>query len=126
MPNEDRVEVKMGPGGFQMPQDPETAAPRASVDKRDKIDRYSMKAKSLQVVSDGTLAGTAIMVDGVMIGGVTRFEMVAQKGYKRITAVVDMAYDKENTPEHGELAGTEVRSDSGAPMTIMVDVFKRA
>jgi len=122
---DDRVELKFGQDGYQTAPDPTMKGPAASVDRRKRPDRLCMKAKSLQVVSDGTLAGTAVFVDGVQVGGLVRFEMVAQKGYRRVTAVVDMNYDKEAIEEHGELAGQEVRDDSGNPMTITVDVFRR-
>lgn len=121
----DRVELKLGTDGYATPPDPAMKAPAALVDRRKRVERLCMKAKSLQVVSDGTLAGTAVFVDGQQIGGLVRFEMVAAKGYRRVTAVVDMNYDKEAIEEHGELAGQEVRDDNGNPMTITVDVFRR-
>jgi hypothetical protein len=121
----DRTELKFGPDGYAQPPNPDLKAPAASIDRRKKVERLCMKARSLQVVSDGTLAGTAIMVDGKQVGGLVRFEMVAQRGYRRVTAVVDMNYDREPIEEHGELAGQEVRGDDGNPLTVTVDIFRR-
>jgi len=121
----DRTELKFGPDGYALPSNPDLKAPAASIDRRKRPDRLCMKAKKLQVVSDGTLAGTVIVVDGQQIGGLVRFEMVAAKGYRRVTAVVDMNYDREAIEEHGELAGQEVRGDDDAPMTVTVDIFRR-
>ena len=82
-----------------------------------------------RVTAAGESYGPAlqIIVDGVQIGGLVRFELIAQKGYKRVTAVVDMNYDKEDDQQlHAELAGTPVCGDDGKPLTITVDVFRRA
>lgn len=121
----DRTELKFGVDGYAKPPNPDLKAPAASIDRRKKVERLCMKARSLQVVSDGTLAGTAVLVDGKQVGGLVRFEMVAQRGYRRVTAVVDMNYDREPIEEHGELAGLEVQGDDGTPMTVTVDIFRR-
>ena len=124
-PTPERTELKFGPDGYASPPNPDLKGPAASIDRRKRPERLCMKARSLQIISDGTLVGTAIVVDGVQLGGLVRFEMVAQKGYRRVTAVVDMNYDREAIEEHGELAGQEVRGDDGTPMVVTVDIFRR-
>lgn len=128
MSESERVELKFGPGGYQTPEDPNLKGPIASTDRRPgrtRGDRLCMQAKRIEIVSDGTLAGTSIVVDGVQLGGLVRFEMVAQKGYRRITAVADMNYDRAAIEEHGDLAGQQVEGDDGVAMVVSVDIFRR-
>jgi hypothetical protein len=176
---DDRIELKLGPNGYQIPPNPAYVAPVASIDKRRRGERMCMKARRLEVVADhlelvseGSLADTsilvdgqlltgvtrfelssnrkdgglryrtkssvagkdvlaegslaAVIVDGVSIGGITHFELVAAKGYNRITAVASMNYDHEKIAEYAENAGKEVRhGDSGSAAVITVDIFKR-
>lgn len=122
-PAADRVELKFGPEGYKMPQDPRWAQPPSQTDRR-AGERMSMRASRLEIVSDGTLKGTQIIIDGVAIGGVRRFEMIAQNGYPRIAAVVDMTTVHEQIGEAGDRAGKEVRHGE-ATAVVMVDVFRR-
>ena len=122
-PADDRVELKFGPNGFQLPQDPRWAAPPAQSDRRP-AERMCMRATRLEIISDGSLAGTQIIIDGVAIGGVRRFELIAQNGYPRVTAVVDLTTVHEQIGEHGDRAGKEVRQGD-APAIVTADVFRR-
>lgn len=123
-PAADRVELKFGPEGYKMAPDPRMAAPTAQADAR-RVERMCMRASRLEIVSDGTLRGTQLVVDGVAIGGVRRFEMIAQNGFPRVTAVVDLAVMNEQIPEYGEKAGQPTKSGE-VPTTVTVDVFRRA
>jgi hypothetical protein len=120
----DKVELRLGEGGYQAAQDPARAAPPTSIDSRRSVDRHCMRARSIEIISDGTLAGTVLKVDGVFVGGITRLEIVAQKGFPRVAAVATMRYDRMNIPEFGDQAGTEVRHGE-TPATLLVDIFER-
>jgi len=125
----DRVELKAGEGGYVAAPDPRLVGPRVSLDGRVKAgERMSMKAKRLEIVSDGTLGGTSVVVDGVQVGGLVRLELLAQKGFPRVTAVAEMLYNHENIAEYAERAGKPVRlsedPDAGAA-TVLVDIFVR-
>lgn len=124
VPVADRVELRLGEGGYQMVQDPATAAPPTSLDSRRVAERHCMRARSIEIVSDGTLEGTQIKVDGVFVGGLTRLEVIVQKGFPRVAAVATMRYDRMNIPEYGDQAGKEVRHGE-TPATILVDLFER-
>lgn len=117
------VELKPGPEGYKLPSDPKLAAPRASIDGKRPVDRLCMKASKLEVISDGTLAGTVLLVDGVPLGGVVRFEMIAQRGYPRVTALVDTYYD--HAAEPGEEEARPALLASGRPAVVTIEIFKR-
>lgn len=121
----DRVELKFGPGGYQLPTNPQLKGPQLASDRR-RNDRMCMKARKLEIVSDGTIAGTVILVDGVQMDGVVRFELVAQASTPRVAAVVTTKYVNENIGEYAETKGKEVKNDDGSPATVTVDVFRRA
>jgi len=120
-----RVELKPTDGGYRFPTNPDMQGPQLAGDRRRVGERMCMKAKKLEVVSDGSLEGTSIIVDGVQIGGLTRFELVAAKGYKRVSAVATMKYDHADLDVYGESRGQEVKNDDGSPTIVTVDIFTR-
>lgn len=124
-PPDDLVELKFGENGFQAPADPRLKGPALTGEGPRRGERMCMKAKRLEIRSDGDIGGTVLVVDGVVLGGVTRFEMVVSKGYRRVSAVVTMKYDREDIGEYAEQRGAEVRHDDGSPSTVIVDVFTR-
>lgn len=117
-------EIKFGPGGFKLPADPTMEGPKLASDRR-RGERMCMKAKRLEIISDGSIAGTAVLVDGVQIDGIVRFELVAQASTPRVAAVVTMKYKHEDINEHAENKGQEVKNDDGSPATVTADIFKR-
>lgn len=119
------VEVKPDAGGvYRLPSDGKLQAPRASIDGKRPVDRLCMRARRLEVISDGTLAGTVLLVDGVPISGVVRFELVTQSGYPRVTALVDTHYD--HAAEPGEEEARPALLASGRPAVVTIEIFKRA
>lgn len=122
----DKVELKLGEGGYQSAPDPRMRGPEIAVDRgRSRADAMCMRAQRLEVVSDGTLAGTKVIIDGVQVVGLIRFELVASKGFPRVTAVATMACEHMNTPMYGENAGKEIKG-SNAQATVTADVFRRS
>ena len=123
---DERVELKLGKDGYETVPDPALVAPPPTApDRRPKSERMCMKAQKIEIVSDGTIGGTQVIVDGVKIGGLVRFEFVAQKGYNRVLAIATMKYDHEDIAEFGDTAGQEVKAESGSAKTITADVFRR-
>ncbi len=123
--SDDRVQVTMGEGGYQEVPDSRIRGPKLQVDRPRGGDAMCMKASKLEIVSDGTLAGTKVFVDGVQIDGLIKFEMVAQKGFPRVTAVATMACDYMDIPEYGENAGKRIKG-SNAQATVTADIFRRS
>lgn len=120
-----RVELKPNGGLYEFPADPNMQGPQLAADRRRAGERMSMKAKRLEIISDGSLDGTTIIVDGVRMSGVTRLELVAAKGYKRVSAVVTTKYDHADIDVYGENRGQEVKNEDGSPTLITVDIFTR-
>lgn len=125
-PKNDKVELKLGDGGYTSAPDPRLAGPPLQGDRKRKAERLCMNAKHLEVVTDGTTGATSIVVDGVPLGGLIRFEMVVQKGFPRVSAVVEQTYVHESIKEYGENAGKDVTTgEANLPATVTIDVFKR-
>lgn len=122
----DRVQLQLGRNGYESPPDPRIRGPQATVDRKRPpgADRMCMKARKLEVVSDGTLEGTRVVVDGVQIQGITRFELIASRGFPRVTAVATMSCQHMNIPEYGENAGKEIKD--GVQSSVTADVFRRS
>ena len=122
-----RIELTLEDGGYLQAQDPNLASPPLSIDRNRKAvqERMCMKAKSLEIISDGTPGGTSIMVDGVHLGGLVRLEFVVQRGFPRVAAIVEQTYVKEDIKEYAEGAGKEETGPGDSPATITIEIFKR-
>lgn len=126
------LEVKPGADGiYDAPPDPLKAGPPLQGDRgRKRVERLCMRARLLEVVSDGTLAGTQLTVmgeDGIprTLGGLIRFEMIVQRGYPKVSALIEQTYVHEEMQEYGENAGkTVVNGDK--PDTLTIDIFERS
>lgn len=123
---DDRVELRFGEGGYQPPPDPKLASPPLPGD-RGRVERLCMRAKKLEIVSDGTPEGTIVIVDGQALGGLVSLALVVQRGYPRVSCQVTQTYVREDLPEFGENRGKEVKAaQSNVPDTVLVDIFERA
>lgn len=126
------LEVKPGADGiYDQPPDPQKAGPPLQGDRnRKRSERLCMRARLLQVASDGTLKGTTITVQGEdgapkALGGLIRFEMSVQRGFPRVSALVEQTYVYESIPEIGENAGKDVMVGD-RPDTLTIDIFERS
>lgn len=140
-----KVELKLGPEGFQSPEDPAKRRARTSFDRGGrKVARASMQARWMRIESDGTLQGTHVFVKNqageiVMVGGMTHLEFVAERGKPRVGAVASLLIQNDRSPEMPpELAGKPVihggevvvedgipKQVGGVPQSITADIFGR-